>query len=123
MVLENILDYAKCLAANRVTLINAPLFMFSFYSLAALPHDSKYSEISFAAAVITSATLYLTGCGMHTYNTYRRVKKHIKKKGTLDQKFTAKISEWYCDQAGLRLAAKEAGLEDLLPRNKGRRFI
>ncbi|HLC88549.1 MAG TPA: hypothetical protein VJG49_00790 [Candidatus Nanoarchaeia archaeon] len=126
MIPEKTVDYLKCAIANKVTLASLPLFVAS--SVVAIASFNNYQNLDHlalgAAAVFVAGSAgslsFLTGCGLHTTYTYQKTKKHIKKYNALDERFTSMISSWYCDQAGLKLAAKEAGLEHLLPKTETR---
>jgi hypothetical protein len=57
----------------------------------------------------------ITSFGVDTVRAYRRAREHINTHGTLDTRYATKYhTSWYCTAVGIRLAAKEAGLEQLL---------
>lgn len=62
----------------------------------------------------SSFTLGVTSYGLETYKAYKRTKDHIKEHGTLDPRFINTFKRYYCDRAGVELAAKEKGLENLI---------
>ena len=124
MLLEKTADYLKCAIANKVTLVSMPSFVASSaVAIASFNDSSNLDNLALCAAAvfvagITGSLSFFTGCGLHSMYTYQRTKKHIIRYNTLDERFAAEMSDWYCDQTGLKLAAKEAGLEHLLPKTK-----
>ncbi len=113
-------DYVKCCIANKAALGSGIILGSSLTSFIVNSGSTSIEETAFLtiAAEISGLISLSTGFGFHTYHTYRKTKNHIQEHGTIDPRFAEKISKWYCNQAGARLAAKEAGLEDLLPNVK-----
>ena len=52
--------------------------------------------------------------GGETYHAYTRMRSHIQKYNTIDKRFREKFSRIYCTNTGVKMAAKEAGLENLI---------
>jgi hypothetical protein len=114
-MLQEIKDYAKCAIKNKGVLegylgIGASLLM---------PHigdkmDMDLRCLNLITFGISSSLLVMTKCGAYTFKTYRKTKKHIKRTKTIKSRFKHKIPRDYCMEVGLKLAAKEKGLEHLI---------
>ena len=115
MEIKDISDYLKCIVANKVTLGSIIIGSASVIDLVLnnfntnIPADVTYLVGSFYVG-------RLTRFGRSTLRTYQRVRDHIQQVGTLDEEFSNQIPLWYCNQTGMRLATREAGLEHHLTR-------
>jgi len=112
---QELKDYLKCATGNRFTL-GGYLAMSLFPLLGVVEYNltKKFPILSVSLFEFGWISLLLTGCGSGTLKTYREVKEHIQKHGTIDPRFKEKYSEAYCDKIGIKLAAKEVGLEHLI---------
>jgi hypothetical protein len=114
-VLQGIKDYTKCAIENK--------FVIGSYMGIGLAYLIKYVEnetgiklpiIDDLLLYASSAVLGSTKLGAETYKAYRKMRNHIKEYDTIDQRFKGKFSSFYCTQKGIKLAAKEGGLEHLI---------
>ncbi|MBR9705638.1 hypothetical protein GOV14_01255 [Candidatus Pacearchaeota archaeon] len=110
---QGIKDYAKCVARNK--------FVISGGIAVGLSVLTKYIEHATGNQIpIVGNLLYYSGfmtlgstyLGLETFKAYKRMKKHIKKHGIIDPRFKDKFSNLYCTQLGIKIAAKEEGLEE-----------
>jgi hypothetical protein len=109
----------KSVYANKATLLG-----YGFLGLAGLgmacyfdiPEDFEniYLGIVELTAFLGFSLNILTDFGLQTLKIYQRTRIHIENNGTISEKLLRTVPPLYCDQAGLRLAAKEANLEHLL---------
>lgn len=115
-MLQEIKDYLKCAVANKFVLgsyIVAGLSIASIYIgyKTQMPLLIQLPPITFPFIGLIFGTTHF---GLDSYKAYKRVQKHIQKYNTIDQRFKNKLSEEYCVQTAIKMAAKEAGLEHLL---------
>lgn len=126
-MLQELKDYAKCAVRNRAVLgsyacTGVGLSLLTLLITSIEPETgtqlSTMDAVLFFGGVGTfdvgSVSLGLTELGTPTYNSYRRMREHIKKHGTIDQRFKDSFSPFYGTQVGIKMAAKEAGLENLI---------
>ncbi len=108
-----LLDYVKCSIRNKFTLAGylgvAIGTTFHVVGFAFNQHDFQYAAacIDFPAALC----LLLTGFGHDTYDTYAKTKKRFQRHGSLNYGFIELYSDVYCNRVGLKMAAREAGIE------------
>ncbi len=113
-MLQKIKDYAKCAIRNKLTICG--------YAGMGLAYLMKYIEHATGTQIPADDLLLyssfpifgVTKCGIGTYKAYTRTKKHIAEHGTIDSRFKDKFSPVYCNQIGIKMAAEEAGLENLI---------
>ncbi len=114
-MLQGIKDYAKCAVRNK--------FIIGSYAGIGLSILLKYVEHETGTQIpvvddllyyASFGTLGATQLGLETFNAYRRMRKHISEHGTIEPRFKDKFSSMYCTQTGIKMAAKEAGLENLI---------
>ena len=103
-------NYLKSVVANKITLAGYSLMglgaVTEFFGIKSM--ISGY-DILFIGLSLNNLTLY----GFQTRTAYKRTIQHIDSYNTLDPRFLAK-HRWYCEQVGIRAAAKERNLEHLL---------
>jgi len=114
----NIKDYVKCVYANKATLVGYIGAVTSGVLLFHGKPESQELQGLYIASVyslsqLSSVLLGATKFGRETFQSYRRAKKHIQEYETINTKYYDK-HKLYCDKVGVRLAAREAGLEDKL---------
>ena len=114
-MLQEIKDYAKCAVRNK--------FIIGSYVGIGLSSLIKYieHEIGTQVPIIDDVlcygsciTLGATKAGTETYTAFRRMREHIKEHGIIEQRFKDRFSSMYCTQTGIKMAAEEAGLENLI---------
>ena len=114
-MLQGIKDYAKCAVRNK--------FIIGSYAGIGLSLLIKYIEHETGTQIpviddllyySSLFTLGTTKLGSETFNAYRRMRKHISEHGTIEPRFKDKFSSMYCTQEGIKMAAEEAGLENLI---------
>ena len=119
--MSGIKDYAKCVLANKFTLAGYA-FTVSSYPFCSDIFNwlNGESNINFNVGIgltlisLGAVLLSSTEFGVGTYDIYERTKKHIAGSGNIGNGFAFCFSSVYCDKIGLKLAAKEAGLEHLI---------
>ncbi len=114
-MIQGIKDYAKCVYANKFTLVGA-LGMISSGILLSFVEMSPEKFNNFINYVVSPSFVLLctTAAGAETFIAYRRIKNHIEKYTVLDEKIIDAFSKSYCTRAGLKLAVREIGLENLV---------
>ena len=114
-MLQEMKDYAKCAIRNK--------FIIGSYAGIGLSFLIKYIERETGTQIpvvdgllcyVGSVGLGATKFGSETFNAYRRMRKHIAEHGTIKPRFKDKFSSLYCTQIGIKMAAEEAGLENLI---------
>ena len=114
-MLRKIKDYAKCAVRNK--------FIIGSYAGVGIAYLMKYieHETGIQLPVVDDLLLYTssfilgtTMLGAGTYKAYRRMRNHIEEHGTIDGRFKDRFSSMYCTQTGIKMAAEEAGLENLI---------
>ncbi len=110
-------DYIKCAVRNRCVLASYVGFGLGLgmYPIAIITQSIELQVAALLTSFVSgTGGLLGTFCGTSTYEVYTRTKNHIEKFGTIDKRFQRRIEKDYCPQIGLKMAAEEAGLEDLL---------
>jgi len=119
--IEEIRDYAKCVYANKFTLTGyiglavtaATCIIFKQPQIIEdITSMSFVSELMIGSYSLIS--LVGTAFGLETLDSYRTTKQQIEKYGKPSNRYYNKNIMYYCDTAGIKLAAKEADLEHLL---------
>jgi hypothetical protein len=114
-MLQGIKDYVKCAVRNK--------FIIGSYAGIVLSFLIKYVEHETGTQIpVVDDLLYYSGCitlgatkfGSETFKAYRRMKEHIAEHGIIEPRFKDKFSLMYCTQTGIKMAAEEAGLENLI---------
>ncbi len=117
-MLPELKDYAKCALRNK--------WVIGSYAGIGAACLIKYIERETGTELpAVDYLLYLSLCpsafilgatnfGAGTYRAYRRMRVHIEEHGTIEPRLRDKLSKWYCTQVGIRMAAEEAGLEELV---------
>lgn len=108
-------DYTKCVVANKFTLIG-------YVGLITLPISYfvqketgvDLSDLNVYLSLTGFGGFFVTFGGNGTLRAYKRTKKHIERYHTIHDNFMVKSSREYCVRVGMQLAAKEAGLENLV---------
>ena len=116
---DNVKDYLKCTWANKATLASYLLLGTYILSRAIGIQEDHSQEIlrqsvQFISGLGSFELLLLTWGGANTFHTYRRAKKHIEQFEELPSRYIDLKGKWYCTKVAVRLAAKEAGLENQL---------
>ncbi|MEK6760667.1 MAG: hypothetical protein AABX93_01965 [Nanoarchaeota archaeon] len=109
--MKNLIDYAKCVKENKLALVGY-LSMFGFAGTMFLEKDMLYQV--FYAGLWANPIGYgmiFSQAGIPTFEAYKRTKRHIKKHGEVDERFTKIMEEAYCLEKGYKLAVKECLLE------------
>jgi len=114
-MLQEVKDYTKCAIKNKFILssyVGIGASLLSKY----IEHKTGTKIIRMDDLLINSSVVILgtTQFGLETMHSYRRMREHIKKHGTIRKRFKEKFSPVYCTQTGIKMAAKEAGLENLI---------
>jgi len=106
-------DYLKCTWANKLTLAGYLSLLATFV----LGYLCKETQLSYLGVITCGSLcssvslLQSTLFGLETLDTYQEARSYIRKFGKLKETFREIKERDYCTRAGLRLAAKEAGLE------------
>jgi hypothetical protein len=118
-------DYLKCVYANKFTfagyLISIASICDSTNTISNI-HSSQSPDISLLKhRTIDFLVLYggitmmaFTSCGQETYDHYIKAREQIKLYGKIDPRYLEKIRKTYCRKVGIKLALKEANLENRL---------
>lgn len=115
-MLQWLKDYSKCAVKNKFVL-GGYITLISSFAMSYVESRTgiKYPVSSDILFTTGSLSLLIARFGVETYLAYTRTKKHINEFGTIDKRFGNRfLSGSYCTQAGIRLAAKDAGLEHKL---------
>ena len=109
-------DYLKCVYANKATFTGCVSLAISLaLDLSITPEESPYlTAIDETASALASYLLGITWFGLDTFRTYRKSKEYIQQFGKIKESYNELKKEWYCSRVGIKLAAKEAGLESTL---------
>lgn len=115
-MLQEIRDYTRCAIENKFTIssyavLSSSAFLYCIYSRV---HSSAYLVSAAVMSCFGFLGLVSTKFGMQTYDTYRRLRKLIKEKETINQRLKDIVNINYCNRTAMKMAAKEAGLEHLL---------
>lgn len=114
-MLQELRDYGKCVFANKYTLIG--------YTSAALAVGLEYSGLSedhllnatqIGLLGLSAIMLSVSVLGYESYRVYRLTKTYIDKHGTINNSLRNLSQKAYCIKIGIKLAAKESGLEHIL---------
>jgi hypothetical protein len=125
MISNKFKDYLKCVYANKFTLSGYLLLLAGACDSTNTIHNIFSSHPKDIALLhhcyIDGMILYsgisllaITSNGQETYNSYIQARRHIKQNGKLDPRNLEKIRRVYCKKVGIKLALKEANLEDRL---------
>jgi len=117
-MLQEIKDYMKCTIKNKFVIggyVGAGLSLLAEY----ITYKTGTKVPIIDTLVISSfsfstGTLILNTFGLETTQVYRIMREHIKKHGTIKSEFKDKFTDTYCTQIGIKMAAKEADLENLV---------
>lgn len=112
---QKLKDYTKCAVRNKLVIGSYAGFGLSFL-VKYFEHETgtQIPLVDNIIPFVSLGTLGLTKFGTETYNSYRRMREHIEKHGTIDIRFRNKFYFTYCTQTGIKMAADEAGLGDLI---------
>jgi hypothetical protein len=117
---SKIKDYLKCVWANKATLGGYLGLAISIGEgvIGLNCENSKTESVLSALCTLTSIAslqvLAVTDWGSETLTAYRKTKKYIRSFGKMKEKYNRLNENFYCENVGIRLAAREAGLEDSL---------
>jgi hypothetical protein len=122
MPFNDIKDYAKCVYQNKFTFtgyigvvsfigVNAGRIYFDIPDFEE-PWDLVDFLSNSAVFLYSIISLGLTSLGNETMDNYQRTRDHIEQFGRVEDYFDQKMSKTYCTRVGMKLAAKEYGLED-----------
>ena len=114
-MLQDLTDYAKCAIANRYTFTgyaSAVLAVGLEYS--GLPQGNLLNATQISLLGLSSFMLYSSVLGYESYRVYKLTKKYIGKHMTISPKLRDLSPKAYCIRIGIKLAARESGLEHLL---------
>ncbi len=111
-------DYFKCAVANRILLLGY-VSVGAYVLGKTIEHSCDLPSTEWSDTLVgcvMQLTTTLTSCGLETFRQYRKTKKFISENGTVLGAPKKKYDEtlWYCNRTGIRLAAREEGLEHLL---------
>ncbi len=98
------MDYLKCIVANRFTLAGCVLVVIGFLA-PEIPPWLGFILVSFGGGNIGG-----THFGIPTLIAYRRTKADIARRWTINGAYLTRYKD-YCGRCGVRLAAKEAGIQ------------
>ena len=103
-------NFIKCAVANRYSFLGYAALITSAFLFKENPENlNTYNFLALAGL-----NLLFTKGGELTHSSYRRTKNHIAKFNRIDKRFVRRFDKDYCVQLGIRLAAREAGLEEQL---------
>ncbi|MFH1636837.1 MAG: hypothetical protein ABIB71_00250 [Candidatus Woesearchaeota archaeon] len=115
--LDDVKDYLKCAVKNRFTLAG---YVFCGTSLG-LYYTGFFTNneplfFSGAAGLLMSPSLFFaTWFGFETFRAYKKMKDRIERDSTIDEKAQKAYEKApYCSAVGMKTAAIEKGLENLL---------
>jgi len=112
-------DYLKCIYVNKATLGGWAILGLSGVSMGLgvefsdTPYTNPLAFVSYVSFISGFLITGMTACSIQTYNSYKSLKAKINRG---DEFTTEGFSDVYCSYKGQELAAKEAGLEHLLPK-------
>ena len=112
-------DYLKCVYANKFV-IAGYIALASDIALITLgkPQSESlgklYAMSVFCLSETSCSFLFPTLLGFETLKTYRKTKNYIQEFGKVREDYRKIKDNWYCSRVGIRLAAREAGLENTL---------
>ena len=113
--MQKIKDYFKCSIANRYVALG-----YASLSISGIIESSNYifSKDNFpntSDVMLATGALLLVASrfGKETYDAYKKTQRNIAETGKIGEGFYEHIT-WPCPRAGVHLAIKEAGLENLL---------
>jgi len=109
-------DYARCVWANKATLAG---YLGLGASIDLLVFGNNHDSINFVLSSIilgqiSGGLLGATAFGLQTFDTYRETRNYISKFGKIKEEYQNLKHKVYCTRVGIRLAAREAGLESSL---------
>jgi len=115
-------DYLKCAYANKFTLAGF-IALAANMGLKAMGKPVEYEELYNLSLAISHnlafGCLVMTWAGLDTFRTYKRTREYIQEFGKIREDYSELKNKFYCSRVGIRLAAKEAGLErTLVEKNK-----
>lgn len=105
-------DYAATIRANKVLAIGYGLMAASIAMGAQSTYDMKKTQATTSFAS-TQLLCWTTG-GAFTFRTIRRTREHIRRTGTIDERFQNKESTFYCNATAVKHVAHEYELEQVL---------
>lgn len=116
---QEIINYLKCAYANKVTLAGyTALAVGAACCLVGEQANPCTEEIRSWGAILSIDTALFGLCstmlGLDTYDTYEKTLNHIKQFGTIREDYAQIKNRFYCSRVAIKLAAKEAGLENTL---------
>ena len=109
-------DYVKSCIANRWFLASSVTLGVSI-ALDKVQYlkDLQYSDMASDVGIFFGAAgIIATELGTGTFRSYRRTKKHIESFDRIDDRWVHYYADHYCSKTGVRLAAREYGLEKTL---------
>ena len=114
-------DYLKAVYHNKFTLLGylgiltvAGIETATHLLNIRVPCIEMRLSIEGTLAIGGSTSLLGTGFGATTMKAYRRTKEHIQNFGRVGNPFKEKLRKNYCNKVGVRMAVREAGLEDII---------
>lgn len=112
---QELKDYTKSVIANKFTLTGY-LGMCITTGIVFYIQDETFPTRIYEIVAFGLSCIPVLGSafGLETYETYRKTKKHIKENKKIKIGFKSRHSRYYCRRIGMKLAAKESGLEDLI---------
>jgi len=118
--IENFKDYAKCVYTNKFTLTGYIGISTAIVGVIFQNEIKSYNIPEIALTTICAinaaygwTALRFTKFGHETLESYREGKKHIKTYRKMSHVYYGK-NTMYCNRVGARLAAREAGLEEII---------
>lgn len=111
-----IYDYAKCAYENKGVLFGYAALGASI----AAPVAGRLLGVDLSTAaqlsgIVAGSLLLTTGAGINTVKWKYFADRRIAERGTLDPVFIRASQVYYCRATGVRVSARENGLESLLP--------
>lgn len=110
-------DYVKCFTRNRITMTGLAALVAGFgLTISGLYHRNAGHIIAAGTSSgIGISLLSATVFGRATYRSYNEMRDLIGQHGGIkDSLIDAYVRAPYCKKTGMRLAAKESGLEQVL---------
>ena len=118
---QGLKDFGRSVCANVYTLTGYLAIPVSAACLiaGADPDLVEYASrllnlVGGSTAFYSFFALGCTGAGAYTMRYIRKTREEIEEHGTIRPSFARLHREWYCYRQGMKLAAKEAGLEETL---------
>ena len=114
-MLQDLTDYAKCAIANKYTFTGyASTILAVGLEYSSLPQNGLLNATQIGLLGLSSIMLGISVLGYESFRVYKLTKKYIDKHMTINHRLRNLAPKAYCIKIGIKLAARESGLEHLL---------